>query len=174
MRRVLRQTGTLMVLSLVALVTSACIVPAGTSNATSSEAAASAAEDAAREANERALATYVEAERAGLPKVMEAMPGLYSDIEVNGKFSEQDGTRGVPAGTYAVVQFDYMYAPAMDWSKTMAALDATRSTIDELCESTLFPAMREAGITGPMSVVYTYDDGRSDFGVMWQHACSVW
>lgn len=123
-------------------------------------------------ANEEALLSYVEAERATIPTVLATYPGLYSTMEINGSLKEQDGTRGLPAGTYSVVFYDYTYAAAMDWSLTMDALDGQAGAIDTLCDSTLFPAMKKFGVTGPMSVVYSYGDGRSKFGSMWSHTCS--
>ncbi|MGE3192028.1 MAG: hypothetical protein AB7K08_01000 [Microbacteriaceae bacterium] len=122
--------------------------------------------------NVEALEQYVTAERATLPQIMQLYPGLYSEVEVKGTFEESNGDRGIPPGTYAVVWFDYTYANAMDWSATMADLDAQRSGIDDLCAHTIFPAMRRAGITGNLSVVYSYGDGRSAFGPMWSHTCS--
>jgi hypothetical protein len=122
--------------------------------------------------NEEALLSYAEAERASIPKILGQLPDLYSKVSIHGAFKEQNGDRGLPAGTYAVMFYDYTYAREMNWSVTTDALDAQRPAIDDLCESRLFPAMRSFGITGPMSVVYTYGDGRSEFGPMWAHTCS--
>lgn len=119
------------------------------------------------------LLGYVEAERAQLPKLMDLYPGMYSEVRVEGTIEEQNGDRGIPAGTYAVVWFYYTYANEMDWSTTIDGLDAQRSSIDELCRTAVFPAIKTAGVTGPMSVVYSYDDGRSQFGPLWTHTCTA-
>ncbi len=132
----------------------------------------SGASEAAQAVNAEALLSYVEAERATLPQIMAQYPGLYSEIVVDGSFEESLGDRGLPVGTYAVVWFRYTYANPVDWQSQMDALDGQRSTLDTLCETTLFPAMKAAGITGPQGVVYSYDDGQSEFGPMWTHSCS--
>jgi hypothetical protein len=126
------------------------------------------------EQNEEALLDYVELERAQLPEWEKEFPGVYSEIRVEGTFEEQNGDRGIPAGTYAVVHFYYTYANEMDWSRTIDALDAQRSDIDELCRTAIFPAMEAVGVTGPMGVTYNYGDGRSEFGPIWTHGCSKW
>lgn len=122
--------------------------------------------------NAEALLAYVEAERATIPQILDQFPGLYSEVIINGSLEESRGDRGLPAGVFSVVFYEYTYAQEMDWSTTMDALDAERSSIDDLCRTTLFPAMRNAGVIGPLSVVYSYGDGRSQFGAMWHHTCS--
>jgi len=126
----------------------------------------------AQELNADALAAYVEAERATMPAVMEQYPGLYADASVDGTFEESDGDGDLPAGTYAVVWYDYTYANPLDWSTATVALEGQRSTFDDLCESTVFPAMRRAGITGPLGAVWSYKDVTSESGPMWSHTCS--
>ena len=119
-----------------------------------------------------ALERYVEAERAQLPQVMELTSGLYSNIEVTGRLQHSDGTRGLPVGTHAVVQFDYTYASPMDWPTTISALDAQKPLFEDACASMVFPAMREAGVTSPMGVVYTYQDVNGGLAPMWQYTCT--
>lgn len=119
-----------------------------------------------------ALIDYVEAEKATIAQIMADFPGLYADIRVTGSLEESRGDRGLPVGIFSVVFYDYTYAQDMDWSLTMQALDGQRLAIDEVCRTTIFPAMRAAGVTGPLSAVYSYGDGRSQFGAMWHHTCS--
>ena len=144
------------------------------SSRVASEASATAAALDARHQRADAVLAYVEAQRTLIPKIQEVIPGLYSNIRVEATLEDQRGDRGIPAGTYAVAWFYYTYASDMDWSSTMDVLDAQRSNIDELCEAQIFPEMRAAGVTGNMSVVYSYDDGRSEFGPLWSHTCSIW
>ena len=165
--RTMRATAAMMVGALMVLASSACSSLNDQTVRSSIDATANA-----EALNDEALLSYAEAERAMIPKVLEQSPGLYSKVSIHGAFKEQNGDRGLPAGTYAVMFYDYTYAHEMNWSVTTNALDAQRPAIDGLCRSRLFPAMRSFGITGPMSVVYTYGDGRSEFGPMWAHTCS--
>ncbi|WP_083363625.1 hypothetical protein [Microterricola viridarii] len=97
---------------------------------------------------------------------------MYSEARVEGTMEDSNGDRGLPAGTYSVVWFYYTYANSVDWPTATELLDAQRPAIDELCDSAVFPAMRASGLSGPVSAVYSYDDGRSEFGPMWEHTCS--
>ncbi|TFV98925.1 hypothetical protein [Orlajensenia leifsoniae] len=145
-------------------------VPVAESSTAAGEAVASDADlDAA---NQKALDVYVEAERATIPTLLKMYPGMYSTVDITGSLEEQDGTKGLPAGKYSVVFFDYTYAQAMDWTATSEGLDAQRPAIDTLCDTTLFPAMKKVGVTGSMSVVYTYSDNQNEFEPMWSHTCT--
>ena len=158
----------------VAAVTSVLILFALTACSSFSDSAPRASSEAAPDPqalNEEALLAYVEAERATIPQIMALYPDLYSEVSIEGSFEDSQGDQGIPAGTYAVLWFDYTYASPMDWSRTIGGLDGQRSAIDDACETALFPAMRNAGITGPMSVVYSYGDISSG-GTMWSYSCS--
>lgn len=126
---------------------------------------------AERAERDRALAAYVELERAQLLRVHEMFPGLYSELSVEGELSYEDG--GLPAGTYAVVEFHYVYAEEKDWSGARPALDAQRGAIDALCQQEIFPAMRASGITPPMRVLYFYHDERTGDFAPWAHYCTT-
>ncbi|MGY3129111.1 hypothetical protein ACVWW9_002640 [Agrococcus sp. UYP33] len=127
---------------------------------------------AARAEREQALAAYVELERAQVPLLHELFPGMYSDLRVEGELSYIDA-QGLPAGTYAVVQFHYVYAEVRDWSIASPLLDTQRETFDRLCESEVFPDMRAAGITPPLRVLYFYHDERTGDFAPWAHYCNA-
>lgn len=139
-----------------------------------SDASATQAAEDFRQERANALLDYVELERAKLPEVLAAMPGLYSEVRVEGTFELQDGSRGPQAGEYAVVWFHYTYAQEMDWSSILASLDAQRPALEQLCTNTVLPAMKAAGVDGPRSAVWSYYDSRSAYGAMWTHSCSEW
>ncbi|WP_159599959.1 hypothetical protein [Agromyces humi] len=149
------------------LATAACSSPISSTAGSSVDAVADV--DAA---NAAALAVYVQAEQATIPQILGQYPDLYSEVTIDGAMKDQAGDRGLPAGTYAVVFYDYTYASAVDWPTAIDALDGQRASFDSVCDSTVFPAMRQAGVTGPLSAVYSYTDGRSEFGPMWSHTCS--
>lgn len=142
-------------------------------NSDSGVSASQAAADF-RQERANALLDYVEAERATVSTLRENFAGLYSEIRAEGTLETQDGSRGLRAGEYAVIWYYYTYAQPMDWGVTMDALDAQRTQFDQLCESTIFPAMAGAGVVGPKSAVWSYSDSRSEFGPMWSHTCSRW
>lgn len=137
------------------------------------ESATQSAEDFRQERAD-ALLDYVEAERGTAPEIESLYPGLYSEIRIEGSFEVQDGSRGVPAGEYAVVWFHYTYAEDQDWSVLLAQLDASRPELDKLCKETTLPTMKAAGVQGPRSAVWSYYDSRSKYGAMWTHSCSQW
>lgn len=169
--RIASRIGTISLAVTILLTTS---VACSYSSGATADASATALALEARQERANAILDYVEAERSQIPKIQEIIPGLYSDIRVEATLEDQSGDRGVPAGTYAVAWFYYTYASEMDWSSTMDALDAQRSNIDDFCDAFVFPEMIAMGVTGKMSVVYNYGDGRSEFGPMWTHACSKW
>jgi hypothetical protein len=121
--------------------------------------------------NEEALASYVEAQEAQLPALLEQYPGLYSDVSIEGSLADSTGDEGIPAGTYSVVYFDYTFANEMDWTATSAGLEEQRASLDEACATSVFPEMRTAGVTGPLGAVYSYGDVVSD-GAVWTHTCT--
>ncbi|WP_394552437.1 hypothetical protein ACDF64_16480 [Agromyces sp. MMS24-JH15] len=124
---------------------------------TSGRDAESAADELAQ--NTTALETYVEAERATIPQLMDSMPGTYSDVTIDGDIRESTG-RGelIPDVMYAVMHYSYTYAEPMDYSSTKAGLEQLQPTLEEACDSVVFPAMRSAGVTMQKSAIYTWGD----------------
>lgn len=101
-----------------------------------------------------ALKDYADAERAQLPSVMEANPGVFSDIQVE-------------AQEPSTVAFTYTYASVMDVAGTASSLDGLIPTIQDGCDKSVFPAMVNAGIEDPQ-VTYTYLN--SDGTEIWTHS----
>jgi hypothetical protein len=124
------------------------------------------------DANEEALNAYIEAESSTIPAIMDQYPGVYQDILIEGSIEEFAGDDEIPAGTYSVATFTYIYATPMDWAATTPQLDEQRPTIDDACTSTIFPAMRNAGVTGPLGVVFSYGDLTTAPETMWSHTCT--
>lgn len=106
---------------------------------------------------ETALETYAAGERAALPGVMDANPGVFSDITVD---TEEPGT----------LIFTYTYAEAMDVATTASNLDGVVDQLQQSCDEQVFPAMESAGVTGEKSVVYIYLD--SNGSEIWNHSFS--
>jgi hypothetical protein len=134
-------------------------------------AAPSASANDAREQSDKALSVYVEAERATIPGILNQYPGLYSEVTVEGSRNDSSGKLGIPRGNYSVVIYKYVYAQNKDWSQAIPALDTQKLVIDEVCATKIFPAMRLAGVTGPMGVLYAYGDEAT--GTQWTYACSA-
>lgn len=173
MQPVVRGSLTALMLVTIFITGTACTTESSTSDVGTHSPESSSSEDT-RQERANALLDYVESERAVLPKIREAFPGVYSETRVEGSLETQDGSRGLRAGEYAVVWYYYTYAQPMDWSVTMDALDSQRAELDQLCKSTIMPAMSAAGVAGPKSAVWSYSDPRSEFGPMWSHTCSQW
>lgn len=157
--------GAVVALALVGV--TACTRPVGSASEPSS-----ATDQETQDQNARALADYVDLERAQIPKILDQNPGLYSEVRIEGELNESSGQNGLAPGTHAVVFYSYLYANPVDWSTAIDALDNQRSNLDVACRTAIFPAMRNAGITGPLGAQFSYDDGSSDFGALWHHYCS--
>jgi len=109
-----------------------------------------------------ALRAYVKAEQATGPNLMANMPGVYSEMTVEGKFEPVKKTRNLPSdGTpavvwQAVVSFDYRYLPDSDLSGAPQQLEASRAQVERLCETAIFPGMRAFGVDTPITVLFRY------------------
>ncbi len=125
--------------------------------------------EAEPDASEGALLAYADAERATLPQIHAAFPGLYEGITVTASMRDSDGREGITPGTYAVIWYEYTYTDPVDYGATTAMLDSSASTLQQQCEAVVFPAMRAAGITAPLSAVYEYKSGT--LGSIWSYAC---
>ena len=101
-----------------------------------------------------ALDAYVAQERATIPAIMEATPGMYSALDISAVYPD-------------TVQFAYTYAEALDAATAVDYFDGMTTTFQELCDSQVFPAMERAGVTGSQKVTYTYDN--ADGSELWSH-----
>lgn len=121
--------------------------------------------------NDKALAAYVDAERATIPQILKLYPGVYSDVTIDASQRDSSGIQGIPEGNYSVVVYQYVFADTKDWSQVGPALDTQKSVIDGACTKTIFPAMKSAGVTGAMAALYEYGDAAN--GIQWTYACSA-
>lgn len=108
-----------------------------------------------------ALLAYVKAEQATVPNLMANMPGLYSEITVEGGIRQVIGPRilssdGTAVAWHAEVVYSYRYLPDVDLSRAPQQLEATRAQIERLCETTIFPSMRVFGVDTPITVLFRY------------------
>ena len=136
------------------------------------EATEEAAGDPAAQ-NAEALGDWTETQRAAIPDAQAAHPGVFSDVSVETSIEESTGDDVIPDGsTVSVVRWSYVYATAMDWTTTGSSLEHHFAAIDDDCQSVLFTDMREAGVTGPISVNYYYTDINSGSEPEWTYTCS--
>jgi len=119
-----------------------------------------------------ALNSYVEAERAQIPTIIEQYPDLYSDVSIAGALEESTGDEDIPAGPHSTIRFTYTYADEMDWEATGPALDAQGTALEDACTATIFPAMNTYGVEGPVAAVFEYTDAANSPEIMWSYACS--
>jgi hypothetical protein len=130
----------------------------------------SSATETGDEERDLALADYVETERAAIPTIMDQNAGVYSSVEVDGRFVEPDGGSDVLP---AVMFYNYVFAEKLDWSVAGTGLDAQKPALDDACSTQIYPAMRAAGVTGPVGAVFSYSDGSETSGPSWEHTCAV-
>lgn len=101
-----------------------------------------------------ALLAYVKAEQATVPNLMANMPGVYSEITVEGGF--RPASDGTAVAWHAEVVHSYRYLPDVDLSRALQSIDASKAQIDELCETTIFSSMRAFGVDTPITVLFRY------------------
>lgn len=120
-------------------------------------AAGSGSSEETQTQQETALDRYAAAEREALPSVMDANPGVFSDIIVE---TEEPGS----------LTFTYTYAQAMDVATTASNLDGLIDQLQQSCDEQVFPAMDAAGVPDPKTISYVYLD--SDGSEIWNHTFS--
>lgn len=108
-----------------------------------------------------ALRAYVKAEQATVPNLMATTPGVYSEMTVEGGITRVLGPRvlssdGTAVDWHAEVAFSYRYLPDYDLSVAYRSIEASRSQIERLCETTIFPSMRAFGVDTPITVLFRY------------------
>lgn len=120
-----------------------------------------------------ALLDYVDAERAMIPKIFDAYPGFYSEVTVNAKFDEVRNSSHLPDGIYAVVLYDYTYVPGFDLAEAYRQIEGSESAVTELCETSIFPAMRAFGVDPPYGANFTYHAAEDTIGPVNTLGCSA-
>ncbi len=115
-----------------------------------------AQQDQGQEEN-AALDTFVAQQQSSIPAILETSPGTYSDASIE---AIQPGT----------VEFGYVYAQQMDPAASASAFETMIPTLQDVCDTQVFPAMQAAGITEP-SVVYMYTN--PDGSEVWSHTFTM-
>lgn len=144
----------------------------------SSPSASVRSTDDASERNLELLAAHADAVEAAIPDQLADRPSEYESIEVSSFINDVRADVAAPEGRYSTLQIDFVYADPVDWEALTLGLDQQRLIMDLDCRRAVFPGMREAGIAGPMMIVYTYADGTTldEDGEPvpgWQHACWI-
>ena len=103
-----------------------------------------------------ALDAYVEAERGTIPALLSSLPGMYSSLEISGEIAAE-------VDSAAVIYFTYTYERTMESG-------AGQAQLKQACETQLFPAIRQAGVTGPVRVFYTFLQPSEE--VSWDVSCT--
>lgn len=130
--------------------------------ATESERASSLRDTMPSQEQGDALRAYVKAEQATVPTLMATtLAGVYSEMTVEGGISRVFGPRvlssdGTAVDWHAEVAFNYRYLPDYDLSVASRSIEASRSQIERLCETTIFPSMRAFGVDTPITVLFRY------------------
>lgn len=131
----------------------------------SSQSAATTAEKPAKEApvaeepaaeepqDGAALDAFVAEQQSSIPAVMDASPGVYSEVAIEGTAP-------------STIVFSYVYAEAVDVPTAAAYLDTMVDTLQAACDAQVFPAMEAAGVSDPQAV-YTYLN--PDGSEVWSH-----
>jgi hypothetical protein len=101
-----------------------------------------------------ALDSYVAAVQASIPAIMDSSPGTYTQIQILGTHPD-------------TVEFVYTYAKAIDPAAAASYFDTAIPTLQSVSESSMFPAMKMAGITVAPKVRFTYLN--SDGTMPWSH-----
>lgn len=100
-----------------------------------------------------ALDAFVAAQQSSIPAIMDATPGVYSEVAI-------EGTEP------STIVFSYVYAEAVDVPTAAAYLDTMVETLQAACDAQVFPAMEAVGISDPQAV-YTYLN--PDGSEIWSH-----
>jgi hypothetical protein len=100
-----------------------------------------------------ALEEYAAAERAQIPAILEANPGIYSDVEIEAEAPH-------------TIVFSYIYAEQVDPAAATEYFETVVPEIETLCETQLFPAMEAAGVEGTQAARYVYVN--ADGSVLWE------
>lgn len=149
----------------------ACSAPSGTTSSVEEVVEPPATGRSAEQKD--ALLDYVEAERATLPSVLAAASGVYSDATVEATFETISNHRYLPDGVHAMVWYDYTYVPGYDLAAAYRQIEASENEITGLCETAIFPVMREFGVDPPFGVTFTYHAAEDTIAPLTTLSCSA-
>lgn len=131
---------------------------------------------------DQVLQDYIERERDAGVLMVAALPDVYSLFSVTGQ-------AGTTPASLSVVKFTYKYIRRVEFGNATAErpswvysrpswadplvsrdqLELAKAQLASVCETLLFPSMREAGIVGPIRVEYVYLNPTGD--VSWDASC---
>ena len=131
------------VLSIAAAVLVFGLIGCSSSDFQPSVAQAPAAGSAEADTQLAALEAYADVERAQVDAFMQTSPGLYSEIVVEAVYPDS-------------IAFTYTYATQVDPTAAASQFDVMTPTLQTLCDTAVFPAMKSAGVIGTMHVRYKY------------------
>lgn len=92
---------------------------------------------------EAALDEYVALEQAQIDAAGEDLAAVYSEVTVSAEYPD-------------TVVYAYTYAEPVDPNATATELDNMVSTMEELTESAVFPAMEATGVTPTQRATFSY------------------
>lgn len=90
-----------------------------------------------------ALDTYVKAERDTIPAILEATPGMYSEVTVESVHPD-------------TVLYRYVYADVLDPALAADYFEGMVPTFQTMCDTTVFPTMEQVGVPGPQKVTFSF------------------
>lgn len=105
--------------------------------------------------------------------MLAAVPGVYSDATVEATFETVKNNRYLPDGVHAVVWFDYTYVPGYDLAAAYRQIEAAEAEVQRLCETAIFPLMREFGVDPPYGATFTYHAAQDTIGPLNTLSCSA-
>ena len=130
-----------------------------------------------------ALEAYVDAERDTIPALHSSLPGMYSSLEISGEVAAEADSAAVIYFTYTyarTVEFGDDSAPRPSWKPARpswldplvpySVLEAGQTQLKQACDTQLFPAIRKAGVTGPVRIFYTFLQPSEE--VSWDVSCT--
>jgi hypothetical protein len=117
---------------------------------------ASASATAGSTAQDDALDAYVAAAQDKIPQLIELFDDAYADITIE----------AIHPGT---VHYRYVTAQQVDADAARAGLKKQVPTLQSSCDTALFPAMAQAGITTGPRIRYEYDN--ADGSTLMSYTC---
>ncbi|GGF13846.1 hypothetical protein [Subtercola lobariae] len=103
----------------------------------------SASADPNGSGQQTALDRFTAAAQTKIPSILASANGVFSAIDIASS----------PPDT---IDYTYTYAKQIDPVAASQYFDGKSATLQASCDSDVFPAMKLAGITGTVHVVYTY------------------
>jgi hypothetical protein len=93
--------------------------------------------------SQAALDAYVALERAAIPSIFESTGDVYTDITIDPEYP-------------ATIVYTYTYAETLDPVASAAYFDEQIPTLQDVCESAVFPAMAFSGVEGTRHATFVY------------------